>query len=154
MENTPASLELSQEVREALRDFHEYLTPTENRLVVVKPRGAWMPQVRRTSTGLYLPQHSEVLAREHGLICRVVKAGPECKRQWHVGETVLVPTYSGLPIYAAGTTLEAWLITETDVVALVDSSIWEHLDAGSEGLEEEAAPGAAPTAAPLEESAA
>lgn len=132
--NTPPAMDPRGEVREALGDFHEYLTPTENRLVVVKPRGAWMPQARRTATGLFMPQRSELLAREHGLICRVVKVGPKCERAWRIGETVLVPTYSGLPIYATGTTLEAWLIAECDVVALVDESIWERLDAEEEGL--------------------
>jgi len=129
------------EAREIAVDFYELVEPLGNRMVVLKPRGADMPAVRKLKSGLFAPQVAEYLARELGIVCQVTKVGPDVTG-FKPGDTVLIAQYGGIPLSVSGGEVGVWMVAEGDVLARVDPRFWELV--GESGLEP---PPAAPPAA-------
>lgn len=112
---------MAKETRKA--ELYRCLDPVGPRLLVWKPRGS-VTTLRKTPGGILIPQASEVTAREHGLVCEILKIGDSCESHWEVGDIVLIPTYAGIPVYIHSESSDAWLIGEGDILAKVNKELW------------------------------
>ena len=118
-----ARLEVEATIPE-LRELHEFIEPLGTRVLVTKPKGAGRAPTMRRRGSILIPIGSEVVARERGVICRVLRVGNEVMH-FKPGDSVLLAEFGGVPVYNDTDETSAWVVDESQVLARVTPDYWQ-----------------------------
>jgi len=97
----------------------QYIHPRAHRLIVDKPKPLMVEGPRKLPSGLYAPAQEDRYRREFGCSARVLKIHPDDTHGLRPGDEVLIPEFSGSPIYL-GKETPYWIVGEGDVMAVID----------------------------------
>lgn len=111
------------------KEVYEFVRPVEGNLVVTKPAAIGGGKERVTDSGLVLPSTQEYIRATFGLVTKVLRVAEDLKEKFPIGTTLLIHEHGGHEIYSHDGGTAAWVISEGDVMALVDEAYWKEFGA-------------------------
>lgn len=106
------------------RPLYEYIDPLPGAVIATVPQAVDRDQVKR---GELIIVQNEYTRKTYGLVAKVLRTPAELAERFPVGCSILIQEFGGIPIYAGGTEGDAWIVSESDILARVDDEYWDEI---------------------------
>ena len=112
------------------KELRDYVTPVGSRMLVSKPKAIGRSKVKQSAgehgKSILLVASEAEERREYGSVAKVFKVGEEVTK-YHIGDTVLLAQFAGIPIFTDAGETPTWIVTEDEVLARVSSNYWQDI---------------------------
>jgi hypothetical protein len=99
-------------------DLLSRISPRPGRIIVSKPEISAYHGGRLLNSGLMVPEVARSVMKEFGLICTVLKVGPDVDPEVQAGAAAVIPEYAGMPMYL-GRETPYWILGEQEIMVIL-----------------------------------